>query len=284
MRNEEKIVKLTDEIHSLRPHINPPVPNPAPLGLIAFGLTTALLQVKHTRIGGDTEEEMAGVETFVLGFAMFFGGFLQVIAGLSEIRRNNIFGYTAFLLFGGFWMSVGTVDIVQLLAFGNATPPNPKAVQAMLFLAGTFTTILWICTFKLNKTINLLFFLLATTLYLLCAGVRNEVIDTIGGWFGVATAATAYWLAAAELINDILGEGKREIIPLGHFSWNQQHVSHGGMQAQGRIQPEHFQSSRGFLASARNLFVHKNQSVGDISSPLGEVSEPISEESPVPDV
>lgn len=54
------------------------MPNPAPLGLIGFGLTTALLQVKHTRAGGDKKDELDGVDTVVMGFAMFFGGLLQV--------------------------------------------------------------------------------------------------------------------------------------------------------------------------------------------------------------
>lgn len=186
---------LARELHALNDNVHPKVPNPAPLGLIAFGFTTALLQLKHTRIGGDTEEDIAGVSEAVLGFALFFGGFLQVVAGLGEVRRNNLFGYTAFLLFGGLWMSIGTMDIVQLLAHPDSDllGPNPKAVQAFLFLAGVFTFILWICSFKLNMTINLLFFLLSGTLFLLSGGVRNETVDKIGGWFGLATSAVAYW-------------------------------------------------------------------------------------------
>jgi uncharacterized protein len=217
--NNVELELLASELKSIASTFKPSaVPNPAPLGLLAFGFTTALLQVKHTRIGGDDPEDMAGVTSVVLGFAMFFGGFLQVVAGIGEIRRNNLFGYTAFLLFGGLWMSLGTVDIVQLLApDGDVARPNPKAVQALLFLAGLFTFILWICSFKLNKTLNLLFFLLSSTLFLLCGGVRNETVDRIGGWFGLATSAVAYWLAAAELVNDIVGEGSREIIPLGKF-------------------------------------------------------------------
>ena len=200
-------------------------------GLFAFGFTTALLQVKHTGMSGDDTD---GVITVVLGFAIFFGGLLQIIAGLGEIKRNNILGYTAFLLFGGLWMSLGLVEIVQILAPGGVSKPNPKAVQAMFILASIFTYILWVCTFKLNKTINLLFFLLGTTLLLLGIGVRNETIDIIGGWFGMLTSAVAYWLAAAELINDIHGEGKKEIIPLGHFNWNK-YKNHGGFQAPGQI-------------------------------------------------
>jgi hypothetical protein len=179
---------LLEELKVLSNNVKPnPVPNPAPLGLFAFGFTTALLQLKHTGI----EDDGAGVTAVVVGFAMFFGGFLQIVAGLCEIRRNNLFGYTAFLLFGGLWMSIGTFNIIQILADpdGNVAIPSPKALTGMLFLSGLFTTILWICSFKLNKTLNLLLFLLATTLFLLSGGVYNETVDKVGGWFGILTSA-----------------------------------------------------------------------------------------------
>ena len=209
--------KMAAEVKALTPHIHPAVPNPAPLGLIGFGLTTALLQMKHTSITGSEDEDHDGVDALVLGFAMFFGGLIQAIAGLGEIKRNNVFGYTAFCLYGAFWMSFGTVEIVQLIA---EDPPavNPKAIQCMLVLVGIYTTILWVCTFKMHLTINLLFGMLASTLYLLAAGVEHETVDKIGGYFGLITAAIAYWLAAVELINDILFEGD-ETIPLGHFDF-----------------------------------------------------------------
>lgn len=69
---------VANEIKGLKSHIHPPVPNPAPLGLIGFGLTTCLLQLKHTRIAGATVDDMNGVDTVTMGFAMFFGGLLQV--------------------------------------------------------------------------------------------------------------------------------------------------------------------------------------------------------------
>jgi len=134
---------IAESINGLNKHVHPPVPNPAPLGLIGFGLTTCLLQMKHTRITGSDPSDLAGVSTVVLGFAMFFGGLLQLIAGISEIRRNNIFGYTAFCLYGGFWMSVGTVEIVTLLATNSPPPINKEAFQAMLFMVGVYTFMLW---------------------------------------------------------------------------------------------------------------------------------------------
>ena len=226
------VASIVEEIKGLKLHIHPPVPNPAPLGLIAFGLTTALLQVKHTRLGGESKEDLDGVDNLVLGFGMFFGGLLQIIAGVSEIKRNNIFGYTAFCLYGGFWMSVGTVEIVMLLANGSPSV-NPKASQGMLFMVGVYTYMLWVLTFKLNMTICSLFFLLGTTCILLSFGVRNETVDKAGGYFGVLTSITAFWLAFAELVNDVIGEGK-EVIPLGHWQSNP-HKSAGAAHTPGRI-------------------------------------------------
>ena len=192
---------------------------------------------------------------------MFFGGLLQVIAGLSEVRRNNVFGYTAFLLFGGLWMSLGTVDIIQILAT-DAQAPNPKASQAMLFLAGLFTFVLWIMTFKLNVTLNLLFFLLASTLFLLCGGVENELVDYVAGWFGIATSAVAYWLAGVELFNDIHGQGK-QIIPLGNFSSNP-FAKHGGFHAPGQIQAARINEHYGLVGSMRHLFDRRQDRSGKV--------------------
>lgn len=129
-------------------------------------------------------------------------------------------------------MSVSTIEIVSLLA--TETPAsNGKASQAMLFMLGVVTFMLWTLTFKLNKTLCSLFFLLGCTSILLCFGVDNEDIDIIGGYFGMVTSANAFWLAYAELFNDVIGEGK-EIIPLGHWDSNKYKDS-GGAHAPGRI-------------------------------------------------
>jgi succinate-acetate transporter protein len=156
----------------------------------------------------------------------------QIIAGISEIRRNNIFGYTAFNVYGGFWMSLGTVSIVSLLAT-TAPPVNVLANQAMLFLLGVTSFMFWVLTFQLNKTICFLFFLLVCTCFLLSFGTQNETVDIVGGYFGILTSAAAFWLAFVELVNDVMGHGK-EVLPLFHWHWNQS-PNAGGLHVPGRI-------------------------------------------------
>lgn len=130
-------------------------------------------------------------------------------------------------------MSIGTVEIVSLLATGGPPAVSLKALHGALFMVSIFTYMLWILTFKLNKTIWSLFFLLGTTCMLLSFGVQNETVDIVGGYFGIATSFNAFWLAFAELVNDVIGEGK-EIIPLGQWKHNNFKES-GGVHIPGRI-------------------------------------------------
>lgn len=83
MSSEQAPSPIVQEIRRLGDHVHPPVPNPAPLGLIGFGFTTALLQMKHTRIAGDNSDDLDGVDSITLGFAMFFGGLLQVCTRMN---------------------------------------------------------------------------------------------------------------------------------------------------------------------------------------------------------
>ena len=89
-------------------------------------------------------------------------------------------------------MSIATIEITSLLATGEKPPINKKALQGMLFMVSIFTYMLWTLTFKMNYTINSLFFLLGSTCMLLSFGTRDETVDKVGGWFGVATSVNAF--------------------------------------------------------------------------------------------
>src|SRR6201995_434654 len=71
--------------------------NPAPLGLIGFGLTTVLLSSINAGLLPATGEPV------VIPLAMAFGGTAQIIAGIMEFRTGNVFGATAFTSYGAFW-------------------------------------------------------------------------------------------------------------------------------------------------------------------------------------
>jgi succinate-acetate transporter protein len=75
------------------------VADPAPLGLAAFALTTFMLSGHNAGFVPD----IAWV-----GLALFYGGMIQLLAGMWEFRNKNVFGATAFSTYGGFWLGLGS--------------------------------------------------------------------------------------------------------------------------------------------------------------------------------
>lgn len=73
------------------------VADPAPLGLVGFGLTTVLLSLVNAGVFG------VDLEMLVIPMAIAFGGTIQLIAGAMEFRTGNTFGTTAFTSYGAFW-------------------------------------------------------------------------------------------------------------------------------------------------------------------------------------
>src|SRR5881227_1928145 len=75
-----------------------PVADPAPLGLAGFALTTFMLSGHNASFIPDI---------LWIGLALFYGGLIQLLAGMWEFRNRNVFGSTAFSTYGGFWLALG---------------------------------------------------------------------------------------------------------------------------------------------------------------------------------
>src|SRR3954463_4659864 len=103
--------------------------NPAPLGLLGFGMTTVLLNLHNA---GFYE-----INSMVLAMGIFYGGLAQIIAGIMEWRKGNTFATTAFTSYGFFWLSL--VALLLLPATGASKAPDATAMAAYLGMWGLFT-------------------------------------------------------------------------------------------------------------------------------------------------
>jgi succinate-acetate transporter protein len=182
--------------------------NPAPLGLMGFGLTTLVLSFVNANIVG------GGPASFpiVLGMAIAFGGTAQLLAGMWEFRTGNTFGAVAFTSFGAFWIS-----FFFLVSFNVAQLPKTEVLSALglyLWMWGIFTGLLFLCTFASPRALSLLFLLLTITFILL--GIGNSGNDSgiihAGGYFGIATGAVALYIATADIMQAVY---KRPVLPVG---------------------------------------------------------------------
>jgi uncharacterized protein len=186
--------------------------NPAPLGLLGFGMTTVLLNLHNAGLF-----ELGGM---ILAMGIFYGGVAQIIAGIMEWKKNNTFGTTAFLSYGLFWLTLVALLLMDWHKWAN-TPNSPKAMAAYLFMWGLFTGVMFIGTLRLSRalqfvfgSLTLLFFLLA--LGDLCTAVGNagegKVVATIAGYEGIICGASAIYTGLAQVLNEVYA---RTILPLG---------------------------------------------------------------------
>ena len=179
--------------------------NPAPLGLMGFGMTTVLLNIHNAGF--------IALGSMILAMGIFYGGLAQIIAGILEYRKGNTFGVTAFTSYGLFWLSFVALVVIPNLITG-ITAPDSTALAAYLFMWGLFTFMMFISTLKKNKALQFVFISLAILFWLLALGdfTGNATITMIAGYEGIICGLSAIYLAMAEVINETYG---KTILPIG---------------------------------------------------------------------
>eukprot|EP00388_Colpodella_angusta_P017432 GDKJ01043061.1.p1 GENE.GDKJ01043061.1~~GDKJ01043061.1.p1 ORF type:complete len:309 (+),score=71.52 GDKJ01043061.1:31-957(+) len=200
--------------------------NPAPLGLCAFALTTFMLSLINMRTRG------VHTATVVVGPALFYGGFIQLLAGMWEMAVENTFGATALSSYGGFWMAWSMLASNSFSIRTSYATRTEYEHAVGFFLAGwfIFTSMLTSLTVKSTWPFFLLFFCLSITFALLtCSHFflqdehPHEALTNAGGAFGVVTAALAWYNAFA----GIAEPSNSFFVPQGwNTPWNAQNDVH----------------------------------------------------------
>ncbi len=183
--------------------------NPAPLGLLGFGLTTVLLNLHNSGLFG------IGLDTVILAMGLAYGGLAQVIVGIMEYRNGNTFGMVAFSSYGLFWWSLVALIILpgSTLFTGLAAPSN-ASMAAYFFMWGLFTLAMFFGTLKANRAIQFVFMSLAILFFLLMTREllgNPQWFNTICGIEGIVCGFSAVYLAVAEILNEV---HKKTILPI----------------------------------------------------------------------
>lgn len=178
--------------------------NPAPLGLLAFGMTTVLLNLHNAGI--------FEMNSMILAMGIFYGGLAQVIAGIMEAKKNNTFGLTAFASYGFFWLTL--VGLIVMPKLGWIPAASESAMIAYLIMWGIFTFCLFFGTLRLSKALQFVFATLTILFFLLAAGdaTGNASLKTFTGYEGIICGASAIYAGVGALLNEMYG---RVVLPLG---------------------------------------------------------------------
>jgi len=172
--------------------------NPAPLGLLGFGMTTVLLNIHNAGI--------YPLGSMILAMGIFYGGLAQVIAGIQEWKKGNTFGATAFTSYGLFWLSLVALLLMPKLGWWDKN--ESTATAAYFFMWGLFTLIMFIGTLKLNGALQFVFGSLTVLFFLLMIRdlTGSSVVGVIAGWEGIICGLSAIYAGLAQVLNEVNGK------------------------------------------------------------------------------
>lgn len=178
------------------------IANPGPLGLLGFGMTTTLLNLHNAGI------IPLSVVIIAMGFAL--GGAAQIVAGIMEFKKNNLFGATAFTAYGFFWWSL---IFIWCNPFGSEAADS-VSMGFYLLLWGIFTAFMFIGTLRHNHATKVVFFLLTMLFLLLSASdfTNSHGLHTLAGYVGILCGLSAIYASVAQVVNNEYG---KTILPLG---------------------------------------------------------------------
>jgi succinate-acetate transporter protein len=177
--------------------------NPAPLGLLGFGITTVLLNLHNAGL--------FPLDTMILAMGIAYGGLAQVIVGIMEFRKGNTFGTVAFTSYGLFWWSLVLLIVLPNSSiFTGLSAPTETAMAAYFFMWGLFTFTMFFGTLKTNRALQFVFMSLAILFFMLT--IRDLTGNpTLFGEFtfgnltgieGIICGLSAVYLAFAEVLNE----------------------------------------------------------------------------------
>jgi len=180
--------------------------NPAPLGLMGFGMTTVLLNLWNAGA--------IPLDSPILTMGLFYGGIAQIVAGAFEFRKGNTFGMTAFLSYGLFWESFALIVLFKIMGIASFTPSTSLA--AYLFMWGLFTLLMFVGTLRLNGALMFVFGSLFILFFLLAAGNgwNNSSVITFAGYEGIICGLSAMYASIAQVLNEVYGKAILPIFPV----------------------------------------------------------------------
>jgi len=180
--------------------------NPAPLGLLGFGMTTVMLNLHNA---GYFE-----LNSMILAMGICYGGTAQVIAGIMEWKKGNTFATTAFISYGFFWLSfVALVLLPKIIP--SVIPASETALAAYLAIWGLFTAVMFLGTFRLNRALQVVFGTLTILFFLLAIGKftgASAGFNHATGFEGLVCGFAAIYTGLAQVLNELAG---KIVLPLG---------------------------------------------------------------------
>jgi hypothetical protein len=187
-----------------------PLADPGAWAVTAFATTSFMLGLYDTHLIG------SGSLPIVFPVAFFYGGLIQIIVGILEVGRGNVFGAVVFGTYGPFWVIYGAIETWFAKM---AAPASSVTAGVALFLAmfAVVTFYFFLASLKTDRVLIAVFALIFIGLVLLAIGAQSGSVTwtKAGGWVVLVFAVLAWYHAAADIINFTFG---RQVLTVGKIA------------------------------------------------------------------
>lgn len=186
--------------------------DPTALGL--FGLAMVTLVASSQKLG------ITSGTAYILPWAIFLGAIAQLIAGILDYKKKNVFGGTAFCSYGLFWLGMALSWLINLGALGSALQENFDPNQIGFAFVGylIMTLFLTVGATTTNKVLFLIFFcidILFLGLFVstfVSEGAIHTGFHYLAAVAELAIALLSFYGSGANVLNNHFG---RAVLPIG---------------------------------------------------------------------
>ena len=189
------------------------VADPTPLGLTGLAMVT--LVAASQKLGWTD-----GLSVLI-PWAFFLGGIAQVMAAIYDFKHSNLFGSTAFAIYGLFWISMAATWLIKTGAFGPGLADGFDVRQLGVVFLGylIISVFLTIAALKTNKVLIVIMVLIDVLFIglMMSSFGMGEIWHEIAAWTELAISLLGFYAAGANLLNKMYG---RIVLPLGRAMWS----------------------------------------------------------------
>lgn len=165
-------------------------PNPVPFGFIGYGLNAIIVGFANLTV---YKSDMV-----VWMMACFSGGLIQLITGIFEFKRNQMFTATAYAAYSCYWFA----QVVIWLATNSGYKIDKYGYGTFQLFWGIFTLAMFFGTLKSPITVKLVYVTLFLVYLFLAISIyiENTKVQQVAGACGVASGLIAFYNAMTTII------------------------------------------------------------------------------------
>jgi succinate-acetate transporter protein len=208
---QKKEVNFTDEKGVLNTETTVktlPVAEPAVLGLIGLAVAALVLASADLKFASGVEKSL------MIPWILMFGAAAQLIAGVMEFKRNNVFGATVFSVYAMTMFSIALTLFINNSTFVNKGDITYYAYGLIGILL--FSLIATIASLMTNKVLFGILIAVDLAVALLIPHYLYEISSQPAGVFLLITSLLSFYGAATIMLNTMAG---KSILPLGKAIW-----------------------------------------------------------------